>query len=166
MHVCSPSVYATAVLQFVSGHRCAAVHGLNLWGPSSQFEIYTYVIRTDGIVSDWLLLEGHINLRDACNLLGGNLSRNVQETQQLISTVRNTDPNRSAQNYVQMIEEMFELENYPPGDWPKDEWYCLGCMRDLFKERLRKWWLAKKQRGRLIRVHCCRFAHPYPLQMA
>ncbi|KAH9945585.1 hypothetical protein B0H21DRAFT_744377 [Amylocystis lapponica] len=122
-----------AILDEVTGkqdacHRCQTVHGLNLWGRST-----------------WPLLEGCLNLRGVCNQLPGNLPQNVAETRMLLQHIRNTDPLQTMRNYVNMLEELFDFEADPQGVWSKDEWYCLDCMCHLFKQRLWKWWLAKKR---------------------
>ncbi|KAH9923788.1 hypothetical protein B0H21DRAFT_765192 [Amylocystis lapponica] len=146
--------FDTAILDEVTGkqdacHRCQTVRGLNLWGRST-----------------WPLLEGCLNLRGVCNQLPGNLPQNVAETQMLIQHIQNADPLQTMRNYVNMLEELFDFEADPQGVWSKDEWYCLDCVCHLFKQRLWKWWLAKKRYGYNCWTQMHRHAHASRLNVS
>lgn len=88
-----------------------------------------------------------------CSCLEGNLPRNNTETAPMIAAMCGFD---SRFDYAGMMEEMFELKQDEDGIWSNDKWYCLSCVRRLFRQRFRKWlFLWKQQSGwmALISVH-------------
>ncbi|OCH87460.1 hypothetical protein OBBRIDRAFT_889761 [Obba rivulosa] len=118
-----------AILTSVTGaqdkcDRCSAQEGVSLWGSTN-----------------WTLLKGCLNPREMCDLLDALLPRNKIEVSPIIDDMKGKVDEF---DYKGMIEEMLEMEPDPLGMWSKDQWYCLECVRELFRQRFRKWLLARK----------------------
>ncbi|EMD41884.1 hypothetical protein CERSUDRAFT_90467 [Gelatoporia subvermispora B] len=106
--------------------RCDVQKGTSLWGSTN-----------------WPLLKGCLNPREMCNLLDALLPRNPEETTWIIDDMKGEI---SKFEYKGMMEEMLALEPDPSGIWSKDQWYCLECVRELFRQRFRKWLLERKRK--------------------
>lgn len=132
------------------GHGCFSTHGQMLWNKDSRStSVTSFECRHVQHRVDWYLLQGYINLHDACNLLGGHLPRNNYERRIIFSCFQQEeDHHRMAENYVDMVEELLDMHDEPPtptSEWARDGLYCTQCMKELIRQRFRRWWLTKKQ---------------------
>ncbi|OCH96683.1 hypothetical protein OBBRIDRAFT_17368 [Obba rivulosa] len=105
---------------------CGAPEGTHLWG-----------------TTNWNLLKGYFPPRDMCNCLEANLPHNTVETRPLTAAMAGPVKNF---DYNGMMEEMFGLEPDENDTWSKDSWYCLSCVKQLFRRRFRKWLFLWKSR--------------------
>lgn len=67
-------------------------------------------------------------------LLKGRNGSRVSEKElfdELIDTVPDTDGNDDDEQH----------------HWSKDEWYCLACIKDLFRQRFMVWWRQTKEKS-------------------
>ncbi|KAI0961225.1 hypothetical protein AcV7_000380 [Taiwanofungus camphoratus] len=116
-------------------HRCQQVFGNNLWGPTN-----------------WSCLKGYLSALSMCNLLDGNLPRNFVEVSEIILCIHAMKP---AEFDSEVMVEMFNLEEDPERVWSRNEWYCLSCVQELFRQRFRKWWIARKEKeGKPFQADC------------
>ncbi|KAI0359090.1 hypothetical protein OH77DRAFT_1420643 [Trametes cingulata] len=119
--------------------RCQAVCGLVLLGPSNMST-----------------LAGILSFRDKVLLLPGLLPRNREEQGLLLDHLRPAQRNVPDEILVREMMEM-ELEGEDADDeqWSKDEWYCLECIKQLFRQRFMLWWRkAKHENGAPLQDDC------------
>ncbi|OBZ79033.1 hypothetical protein A0H81_00491 [Grifola frondosa] len=115
-------------------HRCHAVCGVNLWG-----------------ASNWSILKGYFSRGEMVNLFPGNLTRNAVEMN-AFNVYFEQNPQIDDR---MLIEQLMALDVDESGVWAKDKWYCLECVKELFRLRYWKWWLEKKrQDGVTIEEDC------------
>ncbi|KAJ3490514.1 hypothetical protein NLI96_g1395 [Meripilus lineatus] len=116
-----------AILDSVNGDKdpcakCNQVFGMKLWGPGNRE-----------------LLQGHQPSNVVTRCLPGNLSRNLVEPPLILQKLRDQtfEINR-------FIEELIDLDCDTGYNWDKNEWYCDECIQELYKQRLRLWWIGQK----------------------
>ncbi|KAH9937419.1 uncharacterized protein B0H18DRAFT_970496 [Fomitopsis serialis] len=128
--------------------RCHAVRGIDLWG-----------------ATNWPLIRGFISLFEFTTLLPGHLPRNDIETTPLLQRLgsehyfRGTCRAEADEIITKLMEEMIETDVDGGGTWTRDGWYCLDCVRELFKERLWRWWYAKKREGGAPEMENCWYGY-------
>ncbi|KAI0336114.1 hypothetical protein GY45DRAFT_1239335 [Cubamyces sp. BRFM 1775] len=111
--------------------RCQAVCGTGLFGSTNMF-----------------LLGGLIGSGEQTALLPGALHRNRDEMRLLQYHIKNTQRLIATET---IVHEMMAME--PEGEdtdgeqWSKDEWYCMECIKQLFRNRFMLWWREAKRQG-------------------
>ncbi|KAK7694337.1 hypothetical protein QCA50_001520 [Cerrena zonata] len=123
---------AKAIIDNVEGpndicHRCNAVKGLQLWGPTN-----------------WDLLRGHLELK---NVFLGYLRTNPIERAAFRQYVfDNYHPLRGVgHQFSDFIEQCFDTDAENTENWDKTKWHCLDCVHIFLKQRAWKWWYQQKQ---------------------
>ncbi|KAH9890977.1 hypothetical protein C8Q73DRAFT_104979 [Cubamyces lactineus] len=119
--------------------RCQAVCGTSLFGSSNMF-----------------LLGGLMSTEEQTALLPGVLYRNRDEMRLLRHHIK--DHQRLIPTET-IVHEMMDMD--PEGEdadgehWSKDEWYCMECIKQLFRNRFMLWWReAKRQSGAPAQDDC------------
>ncbi|KAI0762675.1 hypothetical protein C8Q74DRAFT_170562 [Fomes fomentarius] len=140
---------STAIVKLVVGaedtcSRCATIKGVQLIG---QPNIY--------------LLSGMLPVQERASLLPGLLSRNGDVTRPLLEHVYKGNNGR----WITEQDLFSELIDLDPGEdeagteevhsWSKDGWYCLDCLKELYKQRYMAWWKqAQAKSGAPVQDDC------------
>ena len=89
--------------------------------------------------------------------LPGRLPHNSSETVPLLHRYgadmwQSGRPRSDAdETLTRMMTEIIDLHVDTGTDaWTQEGWYCIDCVRELFKQRLWRWWYAKKREGTLV----------------
>ena len=99
-------------------------------------------------LQDMFLLGGLIGSGEQTALLPGALHRNRDEMRLLQYHIKNTQRLIATET---IVHEMMAME--PEGEdtdgeqWSKDEWYCMECIKQLFRNRFMLWWREAKRQG-------------------
>ncbi|KAI0724267.1 hypothetical protein C8T65DRAFT_714455 [Cerioporus squamosus] len=130
-----------AILQTVNGaddtcDRCHTVGGVHLIG-----------------IVNISLLAGDLSMHERLSLLPGMLARNRDETRKMTEyLLQGRNGGRVPEK--ELFEELIETAPDSDGDgdeeqhqWSKDEWYCLACIKDLFRQRFMVWWRQTKEKN-------------------
>ncbi|KZT06333.1 uncharacterized protein LAESUDRAFT_812919 [Laetiporus sulphureus 93-53] len=145
---------AKAILRKVVGEhdacdRCHSVQGPKLFG-----------------ANNWGLLHGHLSPSIFETLLHGRLRYNIWEMMRMYEILfaqENGTVSFRSPNYNQVMEGLFDTvvpgEGDAPDVWSKDGWYCLECVRTLFKERLMWYWRAKKEEAGIPILEDCWYGY-------
>ncbi|TFK93573.1 hypothetical protein K466DRAFT_478404 [Polyporus arcularius HHB13444] len=142
-----------AILQTVNGAddtcgRCDAVGGVQLIGTAN--------------VS---LLAGVLSLNERFALLPGILARNREETRKMTEyLLKGRNGGRVSEE--ELFDELIDTVPDTDGDdddeqhqWSKDEWYCLACIKDLFRQRFMVWWRQTKEKNGAPHVDDCWYGY-------
>ncbi|TBU64777.1 hypothetical protein BD310DRAFT_943770 [Dichomitus squalens] len=112
--------------------RCESVGGLSLLG-----------------VNNMILLSGLLPVHERTWLLPGVLHRNREERKLITAHLSDTQNPISEKD---IFREMVELDiastvfdTYSEEHWSTDEWYCLACIKDLYRQRFLPWWRKTKE---------------------
>ncbi|CDO76424.1 hypothetical protein BN946_scf184781.g1 [Trametes cinnabarina] len=128
--------YPKTILDAVCGadsrcSRCQVVHGNELYGQTNMH-----------------LLAGMLVAADEGSLLPGLLPRNRYELQLLYNHLLQNGPPISSDV---VVGEMIAMDTDGAGadeeTWSFDDWYCLDCIRELYRQRFMRWWREKKQKN-------------------
>ncbi|KZT74887.1 hypothetical protein DAEQUDRAFT_720072 [Daedalea quercina L-15889] len=128
--------------------RCHAVRGIDLWGSTN-----------------WPLLRGFLSLDEVRTLLPGRLQHNSTETKPLCKRLGSEfwlvhRPRPEADEvFTNLMKEMIQLPVDDAVAWSADEWYCHDCVRELFKQRLWRWWHAKKREAGTPEMEDCWYGY-------
>nr|VWP01410.1 DNA helicase (EC [Ganoderma boninense] len=92
------------------------------------------------------LLTGLFPIRERISLLPGLLPRNGEECKLIeenILTPRVSDREKTV--FHEMVD--LEVDDDAPAEeqWSKDEWYCLDCIKELYRQRFLPWWKKTRQ---------------------
>ncbi|PIL29643.1 hypothetical protein GSI_08280 [Ganoderma sinense ZZ0214-1] len=112
--------------------RCQAVRDGDLLGAQNMF-----------------LLTGLFPIRERISLLPGLLPRNGEETRLIESNIlrpRASDREKSVFHEIVDLEVESVDDDAPAEEqWSKDEWYCLACIKELYRQRFLPWWKKTRQ---------------------
>ncbi|RPD63236.1 hypothetical protein L227DRAFT_573067 [Lentinus tigrinus ALCF2SS1-6] len=135
-----------AILQTINGAddtcgRCHAVGGPQLLGTSNI-----------SLLSGVLPIR-HWQGQDRVSLLPGLLPGNVSECGKIVEyLLKGHDGGRVPEK--ELFHELIDTVPDADGDsdeeqhqWSKDEWYCLECVKDLFRQRFMVWWRQTKEKN-------------------
>ena len=104
------------------------------------------------------LLSGLLPLRLRMMLLPGALCRNREECNLLTTRLLNTNNPILEQDIFDGMIELDvapeDFDTYPEEDWSADKWYCLICIKELYRQRFLPWWRKIKQSGRFLDALC------------
>ncbi len=93
------------------------------------------------------MLAGNMTITERALILPGLLSRNADELRAFTQHMRDIQPTVTDGILVgQLMDLDLEGEDADDAHWSKDEWYCLACIGDLFRQRLMLWWREERQR--------------------
>lgn len=108
---------------------------------------------TDVPVLDIDLLSGMLPVQERAWLLPGLLSRNRDVTGPLLEHIYKGN-NGDCIAEQDLFSELIDLD---PGEdevgteedhsWSKDGWYCLNCLKELYKQRYMAWWKQAKAKS-------------------
>ncbi|KAI0768570.1 hypothetical protein BD413DRAFT_563060 [Trametes elegans] len=139
-----PNVHAKAVVHTIRGEhdtcsRCHTVCGINLLGTTNM-----------------QLLAGLVTIREKVKLLPGLLSVNHDEVGQLVGHLRDHLQPVADEHLVRELMDMEpEGEDADNEHWSNNDWYCLECVKHLFRQRLMLWWReTKRQKGMQNQEDC------------
>ena len=94
------------------------------------------------------LLGGLMSTEELVALLPGALYRNRDEMRLLRHHINNSQHFIAVETIVhQMMGMDLEGEDADGEHWSKDEWYCIECIKQLFRNRFMLWWREAKQQG-------------------
>ncbi|KAI0374460.1 hypothetical protein BV20DRAFT_1011510 [Pilatotrama ljubarskyi] len=124
-----------AIVTFVHGDkdccsRCHAECGVALLGQSNLST-----------------LAGILSFRERVLLLPGLLPRNQDEKLALLRHFHNQHRVHDEALICEMMDMEVDGEDADDGQWSKDEWYCLECIKQLFRQRFMLWWRDAKLRS-------------------
>ena len=109
-------------------------------------------------VADISLLSGVLTPYERMALLPGLLPRNREETKLLLTHIMKSR-NQKRIPEKDLFHELVDLEIGDDGDavqeahqWSKDGWYCLECMKDLYRQRLLDWWRQAKVKSAYLHL--------------
>ena len=95
----------------------------------------------------------HWQLPTKISLLPGLLPRNASERNALTEYLL-AGNNGRAISERDILHELIDIVPDADGtdgeahhQWSKDEWYCLECIKDLFRQRFMVWWRQKKEKS-------------------
>lgn len=96
------------------------------------------------------VLAGHMSIIQRAHTLPGLLARNADETRAFTQHMRDIQHTVTDSVLVgQLMDLDLEDEDADNAHWSKDEWYCLACIGDLFRQRLMPWWREERRRCEL-----------------
>ncbi|KAI0651572.1 hypothetical protein C8Q79DRAFT_44241 [Trametes meyenii] len=103
--------------------------------------------------TNMFLLSGIIGIHEKMRLLPGRLPRTNTETKSLAAHIMNDE---SPVPDEILVYEMMNMDDADAGEhWSKDGWYCVACLKELFRQRLMLWWREAKQKaGAPVHADC------------
>ena len=94
------------------------------------------------------LLGGLMSTEELAAMLPGALYRNRDEMRLLRHHINNAQHFIAVETIVhQMMGTDLEGEDADGEHWSKDEWYCIECIKQLFRNRFMLWWREAKQQS-------------------
>ncbi|KAI0757301.1 hypothetical protein C8Q80DRAFT_1132958 [Daedaleopsis nitida] len=131
--------HATAIIKSVVGSddacsRCDKICGVQLFGaPNSS------------------LLSGTLSVPDKLKLLPGLLPDNRTEFHLLREHLwRGHNQHRIPEDAIfHALVDLDQAEDGSEGgkEWSKDGWYCLDCIKELYRRRFMEWWRHEKAKS-------------------
>ena len=99
--------------------------------------------------SDMFLLAGLFPVRERIYLLPGLLPRNGEERKLIENHILNPQGlDREKAVFHEMVDlEVEPVNNDAEEQWAKDDWYCLDCIKELYRQRFMLWWKKTRQGG-------------------
>ncbi|KAI0670185.1 hypothetical protein C8Q78DRAFT_1093730 [Trametes maxima] len=116
--------------------RCNATCGNKLMGSTNMF-----------------VLAGIVGIHEKISLFPGHLSRNPTEIRRIVAYFIH---NKQSVSDDIIVYRMMDMDNGDASEhWSKDGWYCVACLKELFRQRFMLWWRETKPKdGARVQDDC------------
>ena len=95
------------------------------------------------------LLSGELTFPQRIDVLPGLLRRNAEECKKIKDYLFAGPLDAWRAREVEIFHKMvgLDIEDEHAEQWSKDGWYCLACVKELYRQRFMEWWKQAKAKG-------------------